>query len=138
MDNIEQAMRELAAADCHCASCARTGLKCSVRDELQRLPVSKGGLNECKTRGGYLPSDDPLAVSELYYRYRGLPERTVAKRENRYDAYRLAVTLFVVVDRTLKPNGETNLLTFAELLDYDPEELRADVDALKQIAEDAL
>ena len=61
-----------------------------------------------------------------------------SERDCRYDAYRLAVTLFVVVDRTLKQNGESNLLTFADLLEYDPEELRADIDALKQVAEAAL
>ena len=130
MDNIEQAMRELAAADCHCASCARTASECLVREKLQRLPVSKGGLNECKTRvGGYLPNEDPDAVSELNYRYRS----QVQERDtNRYEAYRLATRLFARI------NDDTALEIIAAELDCNPCELQRDIAALKQTVEAVL
>ena len=134
MNDIVQAMRELAAADCHCASCARTASECPVREKLQRLPVSKGGLNECKTRvGGYLPSEDPTAVSELNYRYRSqVQERNDENAPNPYDAYRLAVALLAHV------HDDTTLEIIASELDYDPCQLQSGIVAIAEIVKAAL
>ena len=135
---LEQHMTVLAAHDCHCESCAKTS--CVVRQKLQRLPVSMGGLGECQTYGGgYVQSDKAEAVSALYYRYRGMvQERKGAKRANRYQAYSLASLLSAITDPAANLNAENNLWTIAGLLDYNPEQLREDIIALKQAAEDAL